>query len=1648
MPTLDDENFPTSVTSRSRRRRKQKNTIDSQKENIRDDDRLPEANRENARKCTSKDSSKSGKDSSRKTKTTTARSKSTGNRKNKRLPTLSSTSVLPPDLYGWKYSDYQSPEETLYCFRAAVEKLPCEEAALWKNDRSLANNVVEASLSLLQTTRYNDAAPLVLHEFSATLLSTCRKIVKKAAESKSKDFEPVVSFLFVAVHGLRALLTAPLEMVQREAIIRLLYHIITTASSALVAICEEHKKSKNLIDRAGAISLAGYQALSHLLRIFSVQVNDDSDGKDAVSFEYLTQGENLQETLHSFFPVPIMASDEVAKTKRNSSMALSQIFTIGTQSTLAVAHALVCLSCESRGLISSLLNSYENTIDNSDSLPMLPLHTTILFLLRQVGMRWLAFMSLHDTENDSSFLKEGVSFCKQAHRIIWDLASRTSKQQLESKPDYSLCVCLELRKHAILALLGQIYPFSQSVSSFHHNLGSTFDDALREKHFESACTMAWKAATNYMHNQKKAAHSSSSLHGLTNECVSPLQEFHSEIGAALDSMAAALIAPESHPYVEYCAYRAIQIGSSLPVQKTVIETRSCQHKQSTTHPCVFSQLPFHYTHKRSFGSKKKNAGYSNDAPFSIALALFHLMLQVKNDVQHSSSSSQEIANFTAGSEYAHATCVIESFRAAFVEVHSNDNNAVPISVESCCFKLLSMIPLHSTLFNVLNLPIESMLRNINIIALETAAKILTSCIGPLAYSIVTERPPQEAKKAACTWDLVVESFSRSALLWDARQDMEENGCHEKSSYFLEQSGTAMSTLFGMLKAGDIDGRKPAFALSSLEKAAKVGLTFVASKKRRVALFFLSLLIFICALVQIFASIGKRRLNRNELQSVVAPLLYSLSLFTNVANTCEGSACPTSCSDTQQASRWSSLASVFQSLGRSDEASLATAAALHYSSRYSTQKSDQEEQDPIIDVVHFVGSQSEGVIATGCETQQLSDLMRGLLRRLVNNMLVREKLLVREIRNVPYTFSIQDAIQILLAAEDSWRGNQESELAGFFEQRSSYHFNLTSILRFIFQGDEEIALPGYCYKIKLLGSVLKMIGQGMQRSLCDSEASVNEYFSIYEEVLGFMVEAVDHVALQVHEETDAVRSAMRAMLYVMASVCLLSKSPFFEQFALGISDGKITDLDHSTKILLPIAKQLSEEAWENVAEELVDGGDWVLMYSAIRAATNLFRQNLASLPQALNPVVPLELTSESVIQAFNESQLKLLDSIAPSSGLFSVIHCCIASALSRARDILSFRGHKLLAARVAMWQKMVGTNDGLEHQWIRALTVNLLLTGGLFEVAFDMEQLEEEEDFPEEGDLYAQRNLAGARMWHQLAEAERLAGQLRLQLCTSRPAHLEQIRQQLRGMLNDIDSCQRSIDDEDEISVISQAAKSTVLFALSEVAEHENDIENALVLVRLCFKCCQAATQNSEQLVISGSSVGFYGGGALSRTALPTVIMGSLEKQVDCLRRTAILYAKIGDHRKSEAYSISAMKCSKVRPKGMELKPKIHLNELLSIVRKQAASNGQEQVSRRLLLWMKATSTAHDVVVHELKELPLSPVRLFGGSMDISGKNHSKNALVDEIEDLLVGKCASSRFLHCRLVVHFRWADFHLFFVALYSWRSSLWSHRATNGKGL
>jgi hypothetical protein len=481
-------------------------------------------------------------------------------------------------------------------------------SSLWKEHPNLSECVIRASLV------DNDTVGAVyLEEHAAVLLSMCRKLIKEATETN--DDRKKVDHLFVAVHGLRAIgPTLSLDTARQEAAIRLLYHLITTAT--------EIEKEW----RASMICLAGYQALGRLLSQYSCE----QENGDSVAFEL------VQEKL---FSTPSLSSSSSTTENRKESqkitMTLRQVSTIALKSTFAVAGILNKLwwananqqpmdgSCDDFGAF--VRRMYQQASDQrrlSQSI-VVQLHQTVV-------IPWISFLA---NASDKDCVKDVSSHCKSVHRMFWDMATQLKNASKLFSTDDLQMHSLELRKHAILVLLPNHCP--PKVSKW-----------LGDQLLETACACAWKAALNY------AQHTGISSFPVPT--TNPLARFHAQVGGRIHSV---LKTSSTLPlcYAEYCAYLSLHSGTSPGL-----------HSCGLGDCYMVDLLP------------TPSTGEFNDDVFSRAtLALFLLALFVRQRIDESMEDSDfATCSKHEFDLVAYSRKIVTSFQSLFIDNYANGSTAI------------------------------------------------------------------------------------------------------------------------------------------------------------------------------------------------------------------------------------------------------------------------------------------------------------------------------------------------------------------------------------------------------------------------------------------------------------------------------------------------------------------------------------------------------------------------------------------------------------------------------------------------------------------------------------------------------------------------------------------------------------------------------------------------------------------------------------------------------------------------------------------------------------------------------------------------------------------------------------------------------------
>lgn len=594
-------------------------------------------------------------------------------------------------------------------FRAAAAST--SEASFWKKHTPLMECVVDASMSIAKT----PDGTLLLEDHALDLLNGCRKVLKQAKESK--DIASTLECLCVGVHGLRAICRTITGGSKQDAAMKLLFHAIVTADD----ITGRTKDSMEM-QRAACYSLAAYEALGKLLKLYSVQI---SKGTGVVVFTTAPKQEN--DPLASVFPIPAKTSAKQVP----GTLSIDLVCSIGIQSTIAASRILTRLSQLKKTIRGSPVAEFngvvESILEKESPVPI------AVHLIRRILLQWISFLA-SNSEQDCT--KQVTSHGRDAHRTLWDAASSIaqSKEHVEE--------CLSLRRNALAALL---------LGDTGSQLPSKLRLALIKKHFENACTYAWKAAVTYFQLVSPSASA---------PCPDPLRRYHDEIGQLLDAFAV----EDCLAYTEYCAYRALHVGLTL----------SCA---CTSDRCLFAPIPLRYPHS-DCGS---GVVVSGNQEF---LATFFLSVYVRDRLQQ----IDELAGDDPSADFVRNSQVIMArMRSIVIE------SILPAAVSSRFryFSMLSLISLHRLVFDPVERDSLPLYDSVPVIV-QLAADILVGCLGPLGRAIIADSKSMDESRVRQTWTVLVECYLRGISAFDMLSSKLSTG--DNSADYLERANLAINDL--------------------------------------------------------------------------------------------------------------------------------------------------------------------------------------------------------------------------------------------------------------------------------------------------------------------------------------------------------------------------------------------------------------------------------------------------------------------------------------------------------------------------------------------------------------------------------------------------------------------------------------------------------------------------------------------------------------------------------------------------------------------------------------------------------------------------------------------------------------------------------------
>ena len=243
-----------------------------------------------------------------------------------------------------------------------------------------------------------------------------------------------------------------------------------------------------------------------------------------------------------------------------------------------------------------------------------------------------------------------------------------------------------------------------------------------------------------------------------------------------------------------------------------------------------------------------------------------------------------------------------------------------------------------------------------------------------------------------------------------------------------------------------------------------------------------------------------------------------------------------------------------------------------------------------------------------------------------------------------------------------------------------------------------------------------------------------------------------------------------------------------------------------------------------------------------------------------------------------------------------------------------------------------------------------------------------------------------KLWQHLAEAELASSLIRINILHTFGNDLAVLAKHAFEIFNSLEMMEGS-------NHLAQWVSGSVAETISEIFEATGNIRESIRWLRRCLRSCRQSleTLKKQRNFIMSSSLPLW-----IQAAMATIYVRLSERHINCLRRISLLYGKLGNHRKSEGYALTAAGNSEF----LNVKTKSESSEILAMAYSSLATSGnnRELASHRLLVQVKAQATALDAVARALCGLD------YQQSQPPCSDVFTQNWILNRISSLLVGKC--------------------------------------------
>jgi hypothetical protein len=582
-------------------------------------------------------------------------------------------------------------------------------------------------------------------------------------------------------------------------------------------------------------------------------------------------------------------------------------------------------------------------------------------------------------------------------------------------------------------------------------------------------------------------------------------------------------------------------------------------------------------------------------------------------------------------------------------------------------------------------------------------------------------------------------------------------------------------------------------------------------------------------------------------------------------------------------------------------------------------------------------------------------------------------------------SVRSALRLMIKNID-----EESLISAVVEQKCGIRFQLGELLRVMFlectrreEGDDRLV-----EKVAVLVEVLVCLGGTIQRlSLEESEDAIilTRLSEDYEVVLSVIVNLIRRIT-DSSQQTSA-QPALLASLYIVASSALLPYRSFYHD-ALAEEDGANLCVPSFT-----LARRLAEKAKRCVESRSESDTECEVLLVSIRASVWYYCHHISRLRGHQER---LEDEIQQLCGLFYDAVEFFRLHPESTSPLHAFSSSCLLWSLSNFRGLLEWDGAILRAALVAQWTRcLIPDQERFASYWNHAAATNACLSADILPKPAS--------SIDSDSTLCTLVGLLetpqGVDTLNHLFEVELLLSQLRLGLRVESGSQVDTGDQSRKLLV--LQSKIEKIEDSSalEVSVFAEWVLSTIELTHTEISEINGYLSGALSHSKICMKQCQALSSTLRRARGLLHTFPFR-----ARVAFSTLYCQVIARERHCLRRTTLLYSRLGDYRKAEAYAVSAMLSTGVQD-GPASKSRSKFRELL--LSKASIKGSNKKLFFRLRLEVQAMATSLNHVASELT------------NEDVVNIAVPRTSVGSPQSSLSVQKDDSSTLLSCK------WLDFNL-----------------------